>query len=207
MERVRQLVSAVIAGMMIGTGGVVFLVQENPVIGSFLFSIGLLTVLAFQLQLYTGKIGYLVFQKPVYLVELGITWIGNFMGTFLVAMLVRNTRLFAGIGERAMTIVSIKLGDGLLSIFILSIFCGMLMFIAVDIFRNIEGAMLKFAGIVLPVMVFILSGFEHVVANMFYFSLMDVWSGRTLLFILVMTLGNSLGGMLIPAYLKIFHLR
>ena len=40
MERVRQLVSAVIAGGLIGMGGTVYLSQQNPVVGSCLFAIG-----------------------------------------------------------------------------------------------------------------------------------------------------------------------
>ena len=42
MERVRQFFSAILAGMLIGMGGTVFLSQSNPVVGSFLFAIGLL---------------------------------------------------------------------------------------------------------------------------------------------------------------------
>ena len=77
MERTRQFVSAIIAGMLIGMGGTVYLSQSNAVIGSFLFSIGLYTILVFQLHLYTGKIGYTPFQKPVYIIELLITWFGT----------------------------------------------------------------------------------------------------------------------------------
>ena len=35
MERVRQFFSAILAGMLIGMGGTVFLSQSNPVVGSF----------------------------------------------------------------------------------------------------------------------------------------------------------------------------
>ena len=87
------------------------------------------------------------------------------------------------------------------------IFCGMLMFIAVDCYRNVQGSTLKFIGVFVPVMVFILSGFEHVIANMYYFSLAGAWSGHCLASIVVMTLGNAVGGMLIPLYLKIFKVR
>ena len=48
------------------------------------------------------------------------------------------------------------------------------------------------------VMVFILCGFEHCVANMFYFSAANVWGGRALGYMLVMTLGNACGGVIIP---------
>ena len=207
MERARQLVSAIIAGMLISMGGTVYLSQSNPVIGSFLFAIGLYTIVAFQLHLFTGKIGYTPFQKPIYIIELVITWVGNLLGTGLTALMVKNSRIGAPLVEKVQGIVDVKLNDNFLSIFLLAIFCGMLMFIAVDCYRNIQGSTLKFIGVFVPVMVFILSGFEHVVANMYYFSLAGAWSGHCLMSVVIMTLGNSVGGMLIPLYLKIFKVR
>lgn len=207
MEKGRQFVSAVLAGMMIGMGGTVYLSQSNPVVGSFLFAVGLFTVVVFQLHLFTGKIGYLPFQNLTYLTELLITWTGNLVGTFITATMVRNSRIYEGMAERVEQIAAVKLNDGFLSIFLLAIFCGMLMFIAVDCFKTQKGSTLQFIGVFVPVMVFILSGFEHVIANMFYFSLSASWSGHCFVSVLVMTLGNSIGGMLIPLYLKYFKLR
>ncbi len=109
--------------------------------------------------------------------------------------------------ERVDQIAAVKLNDDFLSIFLLAIFCGMLMFIAVDCFKTQKCSTLQFIGVFVPVMVFILSGFEHVIANMFYFSLSASWSGHCFASVLVMTLGNSIGGMLIPLYLKYFKLR
>ena len=178
MEKGRQFVSAVLAGMMIGMGGTVYLSQTNSVVGSFLFAVGLFTVVVFQLHLFTGKIGYLPFQNLTYLTELLITWIGNLVGTFLTATMVRNSRIYEGMAERVEQIAAVKLNDDFLSIFLLAIFCGMLMFIAVDCFKTQKGSTLQFIGVFVPVMVFILSGFEHVIANMFYFSLSASWSGH-----------------------------
>ena len=207
MERARQLVSAILAGMLIGMGGTVYLSQSNPVIGSFLFAIGLYTIVAFQLHLFTGKIGYTPFQKPIYIIELANTWFGNLLGTGLTALMVKNSRIGAPLVEKVLGVADVKLGDNFLSIFLLAIFCGMLMFIAVDCYRNIQGSTLKFIGVFVPVMVFILSGFEHVIANMFYFSLAGAWSVECIIAILVMTVGNAVGGMLIPMYQKVFKLK
>ena len=200
MERVRQFFSAILAGMLIGMGGTVFLSQSNPVVGSFLFAIGLFTIVVFQLHLFTGKVGYTPFNKPVYLIELVVTWLGNLVGTWITATMVRNSRIYEGMAE-------VKLSDDFTSIFLLAVFCGMLMFIAVDCFRNVQGSTLRFIGVFVPVMVFILSGFEHVIANMFYFSLSGTWSAHCFVVVLVMTLGNAVGGMLIPIYLKVFKQR
>ena len=207
MERVRQFFSAILAGMLIGMGGTVFLSQSNPVVGSFLFAIGLFTIVVFQLHLFTGKVGYTPFNKPVYLIELVVTWLGNLVGTWITATMIRNSRIYEGMAERVAGMAEVKLSDDFTSIFLLAVFCGMLMFIAVDCFRNVQGSTLRFIGVFVPVMVFILSGFEHVIANMFYFSLSGTWSAHCFAAILVMTLGNAVGGMLIPIYLKVFKQR
>ena len=208
MEQARQFVSAVLAGFMIGMGATAFLSLENKVLGACMFGVGLFTVVVFQLQLFTGKIGYLPFQKKQYLIELIITWMGNFFGTFLIAKCVQNTRIFTqDMVEKVASMTETKLNDHFFSIFILSVFCGILMFIAVDTFREQQGAAIKVIAIFIPVMVFILSGFEHVVANMYYFSMAQKWSFHTVVLLIIMTLGNSIGAMLLPLYQKGFHIK
>lgn len=207
MERIRQFVSAIISGLMIGVGGTIFLMQENTLAGSFLFSAGLMTILIFGFQLYTGKIGYIPFHKPIYLVEIIITWLGNVTGTYLFAQLIRLTRIYPAMADRVNELVAIKLNDQLGSVFVLSIFCGLLMFIAVDTFKNFNGSMIRFAAVFLPIMVFILSGYEHCIANTYYFSLAGAWDSHCLLVTIVMTLGNSVGGLIIPCYQKLFSIR
>lgn len=51
-------VPAVYSGLCIGIGGMVYLNCENKVVGAFMFCIGLLTILLFGFNLYTGKVGY-----------------------------------------------------------------------------------------------------------------------------------------------------
>lgn len=73
------------------------------------------------------------------------------------------------------------------------------MYVAVEAYRRVELApAFRIASVFLCVAVFILSGFEHCIANMFYFSVAGMWTGHTLVWVLVMTLGNSIGGWLIP---------
>ena len=73
------------------------------------------------------------------------------------------------------------------------------MYVAVACFRSTENPIGKYAGVFIGVPVFILCGFEHCVANMFYFTLAEAWSVKAAGYLLIMTLGNSLGGMLVPA--------
>ena len=53
----RIFIKAVYAGFMIGIGGMVYLAVENKIVGSMLFSFGLLTIVTQGFYLYTGKIG------------------------------------------------------------------------------------------------------------------------------------------------------
>lgn len=50
---------SILAGILIGLGVIINLQSENPIIGALLFSFGLLTIIRMQLNLYTGKIGFL----------------------------------------------------------------------------------------------------------------------------------------------------
>ena len=49
---------------------------------------------------------------------------------------------------------------------------------------------------------FILSGFEHSIANMFYFSLADMWTPSAWLAELAVALGYVVGSLIIPICVK-----
>ncbi len=198
------LLKAILTGIAIGIGGTVYLSCENKVAGAFLFGTGLFTILTFGFLLFTGKVGYAVENKPSYLLDLAVIWVGNLIGAMLTGGLVLLTRIGAGISEKAAALCSVKFGDSLPSIFILAFFCGILMFIAADGYKNIKIPAGQMLAVFLPVMTFILSGFEHCVANMYYFTAAKAWSGNALLYMLVMSLGNAAGGILIPLFRKGF---
>lgn len=183
------------AGFAVAVGGIIYLSLENKIAGALFFTVGLYAIVLNGLYLYTGKIGYLAGQKnkKEYAGILFITWFGNLAGTGLGAAGVLVSRI-SGIRKGAEVICETKLSDTPLSIFCLSVFCGFLMYAAVDGFKERGNPVILFLG----VSVFILCGFEHCVANMFYFSLAGAWSGRACLYLMIMTLGNSIGGMLLP---------
>lgn len=194
---------AFITGTLIAVGGIAYLSCDNKYIGAFLFGTGLFVILNFNLALFTGKVGYAVENKPKYLFDLLIIWLGNFAGTVISAILVLCTRI-SGISEKAAALCETKTNDSPVSILILAFFCGMLMFIAADGYKIISNSAGKALTIFLPVVVFILSGFEHCIANMFYFSLAEAWTARSFGYLIIMSLGNALGGIIIPTMRKGF---
>ncbi len=189
MNILTTLKKSIIGGFLIGFGGTVYLNMDNKIVAAFLFGLGLFTIINFELNLYTGKIGYLSKENWK---EILLTLIGNFIGTNLFAFLVLQTRLAGKLKEAVAPAVELKLSDNLLSTFILAIFCGILMSIAVGTFKKLPN-ILGTLAVFLCVAVFILAGFEHCVANMFFFALSSS-PADYLLTLLVAIAGNSLGG-------------
>ncbi len=207
-SHLRTLILATAAGFCIGIGGIVFLMQESKFAGAFLFAVGLLTILVFKFNLFTGMVGYLTERlcekKWGYLFTLLLVWGGNFLGTASAAGLIRLTRIGNAVAQKSLGLAHTKIEDSWYSLLILGIFCGILMFIAVDTYKkNIEKKdFLCCIAVFMGVMVFILAGFEHSIADMFYF----VAAGKVLEAIpalLCITLGNAIGGNLIPVVQKL----
>lgn len=200
---INNLLLSFVAGVLIAIGGTVFLSCESKYLGALLFSVGLFFIVEGKYKLYTGAIGYLLDNKKEDNFQLFTILIGNFLGTFLVANILKVTRLAPTLLKKSEELVSTKLNDSWYSILFLSFMCGILIYLGVDNFKKSLNNFSKVLGIIFCVVVFIISGFEHCVANMFYFSLASVWSLKAILYILIMIIGNSLGGLLIPSIIKI----
>lgn len=197
MRYLKSFVSALMGGACIGLGGIAFLTLENKVLGALFFTVGLFTICTFHLNLFTGKVCYVFQHDRAYARELPLIWLGNLAGTGLVAAVVRLSRL-APLSEKAAAICQVKLSDTLVSLFLLSLLCNIFIYIAVEGFQKNPHELGKYLSLFFGVMGFVLCGFEHCVANMFYFSVSGAWSGEALVRLLVMTLGNSAGGVLFP---------
>ncbi len=196
----RTLLNAFLAGMMISLGGIVYLATDNKILGAFLFSIGLLTILLYGYDLFTGKVGYLLENKTDFLVETIITWFGNLLGAYAMGGLVRLTRLneLETFKSTLLSIEATKFHDNYLSLLVMGFFCGICIYFAVNSYKKAEQPIARFLLVIMGVMVFVVCGFEHCVADMFYFSLINPFSGETIGRLLTITLGNTLGGLIIP---------
>ncbi len=187
---------SIAGGFMIGIGGAVYYSCDIKYIGALLFAIGLLTICEFGLGLYTGKVGYIVKEKGTYYREVLVTLLGNACGTLLCGLLITIAKPgFASLSH----LCTEKLAAGIIPTLITSAFCGVLMFIAVRTYRKRDGIG-KYLGIFTAVPVFILAGFEHSIANMFYFSAARIFTLEALGFILVCVIGNALGAFAIALF-------
>lgn len=192
MKNLEVFKKAVASGLMITIGSAVFLATDSKVAGAVFFSVGLFAICSFGMNLYTGKIGYFVGDrdKLFYL----IVWLGNLVGCIVGSGAVRIAR--PQLVEKAQAMAEAKLAMPWYSVIILGFFCGILMYAAVHNFKKHPGEISGVFGVVFCVAAFILAGFEHSIADMCY--LVVAFSGAQDLlpflgFILLVTLGNSLG--------------
>ena len=194
---------SVLGGASISIGGIVFINAPDLIIGSFLFSLGLFLVCHFKWGLYTGRVQNLVeVSVKSALPELATVYSGNLAGTLFVGFLIRLCSKTEAI-SKVESIVQYKLSLPILNVLILSFFCGIMMYVAVTGFKKIEDSVGKHLVIVLPVMVFIVSGFEHSIADLFYISAANAWGIEAVKFSAVAAIGNLLGGCAVP--LLSFH--
>lgn len=193
----KNFVYSIIGGACISMGGVAFLSVESKLVGALFFVVGLFVICTMGFNLFTGKVCYVFENNGKYALNLIIIWLGNIIGAFIVGEAIRATRI-SEISEKAAAICQAKLDDSLLSVFILGIFCNILIYVAVDGYKNNPHELGKYLALFFGVSVFIICGFEHCVANMFYISLARMWSMKAFVFILINTLGNAVGGVIFP---------
>ena len=195
---------SVMAGWIISFGASMFLLVESRIFSSLLFSLGMVVVCNLDLNLYTGRVGFLLDNhSPKYLRTVLMAWGGNLIGIWLSALLLQTTRQLGNLQTAAQALVDTKSGDSLLSLFVLGIYCGMLMYLTVALFRRGKSSgvyLTGYIGIFLCIAVFIQCGFEHSIADMFYYCVTNSMGiGRSWLVLLMVSLGNAAGAMLIRA--------
>ncbi len=194
----RKLIDGIFAGILISIGGCVLLSCDNRYAGAVTFSIALLFICIRGYSLYTGKICYMVekHDKEAFSVLLS-GLLGNLIGTVLCGLALKYA--LPGITQTALTMCEAKLTQNFLQTFIRAVFCGILIYLAVDIYKTKQTPI----GILFSIPVFILSGYEHSIADMFYFASSGIVSLKAFGFIWIVILGNTVGGMLFP-FLKLF---
>ncbi len=189
----KKLCSGIAAGVCICLGGAVFLACENRIVGAVLFSVALLCICFKGYALFTGKVGYVPEahdQESVSVLLLAL--LGNAIGTVAGGYLIRAA--LPNLGAAAETICLAKLNQVWWATLVRGCFCGVLMYLAVSTYRDNKTPL----GILFCIPVFILSGFEHSIADIFYFAASGIVSLPAFGFLWLVIIGNAIGGMLLP---------
>lgn len=204
---------SIMAGIFISIGAVSNLMSQNLIegnigklIGSIFFSIGLILVFVAGAELFTGKnilIGTAI-KKIVTFKHLLKYWIvvyiGNFIGCFLMALLIYLSKIF---NDKSIInlnkLIITKNSKTFLTLLVLGILCNMLVCLAVWMNCSSKSIADKILIPIFPITIFVFCGFEHSIADMFYLALNNFYSFNISTFwvLLPVTIGNVLGGMFI----------
>jgi len=212
----------ILAGLYIGLGGHVFLVAleqgMGKIVGGAVFSVGLMLVVIAGAELFTGNI-IMIVSTVVSLYSIRkilknwiTVYVSNFVGSILLVLIVWESGLLGavghlnGVGEIALKISQAKMALPFMEAFLRGILCNILVILAILMATMSKDIISKLFCCMLPIMVFVSSGFEHCVANMYLIPLGLVAGGASVpelasIFhnIVPVTLGNIIGGIFILA--------
>ena len=185
----KLLLLGIMAGMFVGLASVGATMAQATVAGTafapvgkllsaVIFSSALAMVLIAGSELFTGNclIIIAVLEKEVkvkaMLRNLALVYVGNFIGGLLVAVIAVYSGVFSAFGNAAavtaiytaVTKASLPFFDALLR----GIFCNVLVCIAVWMAFAAKDVGGKVLALILPITLFVLSGYEHCIANMCY---------------------------------------
>lgn len=151
---------SIFAGLLIGTGGLVYL-RIGGVAGAVLFAFGLLCVVMCGAQLFTGKSGFLPYKDfPKLIAMIALNAVGCAIAAF-IASYCSSDALVANL----QTIIDARLTASWHKVVVTSVGTGMIMTLAV------YGARQKhYLPLLFGVPVFILCGLPHCVADAFYYA-------------------------------------
>ncbi len=224
----------ILAGLFIGLGGVTANTAAHSMtnvgmarmVSGLLFPAGLIMVILTGSELFTGNclIPISVLEKRATLGGMVKNWvavyIGNFVGSVLLAA---GTAYFGqmnysagGLATFTIKVAAAKCALPFANALVLGIFCNILVCAAVMMAVSGKALIGKAIGAYVPVAVFVICGFEHCIANMFFVpaglfamtvpkyaalaaeagldTTLLTWGNFLLKNLLPVTLGNIIGG-------------
>lgn len=177
-----MITNSILAGALIGIGDIALMSCENKYVGALLFAVALMSIIYFQLPLFTGRVGRVV-RDQSYLYCFFVLFF-NVIGTALAVW--GYTLMSPENRQKVITVADQKFSRGLVALFVAGIFCNVLIHLAVSSKHSIL--------VVLCVMAFILCGFEHSIADAGYAFVSGDW--RNMLTWLIVVAGNTVGAIL-----------
>lgn len=212
-------VGATTMGALVGDTGLAKL------IAAAIFPVGLMLVVMAGAELFTGNnlmtlglmIGRYGFKDM--LRNWGIVYLGNFIGSIVVAILVAKTGLYTGaVADKAIAIATkkatIMTSLGLGAVLSRAILCNIIVVLSVWLATGAKDIIGKIFACWFPIMLFVLSGYEHSIANMFYIYVgkyvgaeitqTQIWMNN----LIPVTIGNLIGGaVIVPIFYYLIFLK
>ncbi len=244
-EAAKLFVLGIMAGMTIAFGSAVSNMTSHAVdsvslaklISGLIFPFGLCIIMLMGMELFTGNvmISISVMNKEATIRKMLRNWLlvysGNFVGSAFVAC---GTALFGqldyssgGLAAYTMKVAVTKIDQPFQNLVFSGLLCNLLVCMGVLCFYAAKETAAKFIGCFMPVAFFVILGFEHSVANMYYLTAallaksnpvylqkaieagyhMDKLTVSNALFsnLIPVTIGNILGGLMVSVGMWSVH--
>ena len=223
----KMILLGIFAGMFIAfaaTGATFGNLYGGKIAGACIFTSGLAMVVVAGSELFTGNSLMLMafFDGKISLKKLLKNWflvfLGNLIGALFVAALVTVSGTFNQVADTAIATAVAKTDLNFFDALLKGVACNILVCIAVWMSFSANTVQGKIAAVFSPVMLFVLCGFEHSIANMFYIPAGMLEGAFTntaaptiqaflLQNLLPVTIGNLIGGTIIVSgsYYLIYH--
>lgn len=182
--KINYVKKTILAPLLISCGVAVSLSLQGP-LAAILFAFGLICVCYLEANLFTGKVGYLWRNEKLKLLDILII---NLVFGWLIGV-------FIGIANPSLVVEAknrIVLWTFNFSFFIKSILCGIVMYLAVELYKRKTTL-----GILLGIPLFILCGFQHCIANIIVLGVAKTFSPTIFLCIIGNTVGSILTDLLV----------
>lgn len=214
-----QFLKGILAGLSIGLGGFLYIIlshfvpgEAGKALGSLFFGVGLFLVCTFGFSLYTGKIGLIYEEKKdlTFYLSLPIMLIGNAVGAialgYLCFVIFKDTEVMNTVSVAVNSRITLNSFDAYLSLMIKSFLCGLCVYLAVKLFSLNRLKPIGIIGLLTFVFIFVYCGFQHCIANMFYFGFGNAYNvGETYINLALCILFNSFGPILGVLFFRIIE--
>lgn len=187
----KVIINAISAAMMISIVSYCNLISGNKYVGAVLFAFGLIVVCRYSMSLFTGMAGYINKKNALeFVVVTAVNSVFAFgfgvLGSFNPA-----------VREKAVEVCAARLANNLLWLFVSAIFCGILIYLGVDFYKKTG----NYIGIIFSIPVFVLCGFDHTVADLFYYGASGIYKAEDLIVLPILIAGNLVGSNIIRGLL------
>jgi formate transporter len=190
--------------------------------GAAVFPVGLMLVILAGGELFTSNnlLTFAMMDKKITLKGVaknwGMVYVGNFAGAVIFAITLYYSGLYFdnGVinasGKLAQNIAENKIHYGFGAVLLRGILCNIIVVLSVWIATGAQDVASKIFACWFPIMLFVLSGFEHSIANMYYLTMgvlidgnFDIASG-IINNLIPATIGNIIGGAVVVPVIYYF---
>ncbi len=223
LKKRQMVILGILAGVFIGFGGLASTIISQTLgnldpgvakfSGAVVFPVGLMLVVIAGAELFTGNnlMTLAVINKRISLKQMfrnwTIVWIANFIGSVLLALVVYFSGILAGdAATKAIATAEGKVALDIMTLVFRGILCNILVVLAVWMSTSAQDIISKILACWFPIMLFVLCGFEHSIANMFFIPMgillgANITLTQLLYNLTFVTIGNIIGGGIIVPFM------